>query len=167
MSLDNLVDVLNKLDVYHQQMIELGESKKNSIVANDIDVMIRVMNQESKLIKLIEQTEQERMQASYDFLKERGIKSQLNLTLTELARLVFDVEDKKRLLGVQSKLKSTLDRLKELNDLNQQLIQQSLDFIEFSLDVIVDKPEQDMVYQHPAAAQYGAGQRRGLFDTRG
>ena len=46
------------------------------------------------------------------FLQSRGIKSQLELTVTELARLVFDPEEKRKLLDVQSRLSRTLQELK-------------------------------------------------------
>lgn len=49
----------------------------------------------------IEQLDERRLQAAYEFLQERGIKSKLNLNITELSRLVFDVEDKQRLLHIQ------------------------------------------------------------------
>ena len=167
MSLNRLVSVLDQLDLYHQQMLDLGQAKKTSIINNDIDTLIRILNQESKLIKSIEQADEERIQASYSFLNERGIKSQLNLTVSELARLIFDIEEKQTLLDTQAHLKSTLDQLKQVNILNQQLLEQSLEFIEFSLDVMLDKPNQDITYQHPAAHQSYGTRQKGLFDRRG
>lgn len=95
-----------------------------------------------------------------------GIRSNLNLNLTELSRLVFDPEDKLRLLQIQQKLSDTVRRLKKANELNQKLIEQSLTFIDYSLDLLVGRPNQDFTYHHPSDKGNSAA-RPGLFDTRG
>nr|WP_283657382.1 flagellar export chaperone FlgN [Paenibacillus sp. RC343] len=103
MPLERLIDVLEELRVSHQQLISLGEQKKDALISNRVEQLIAVMNQESKLSRYIEQLDEQRMQAAYAFLQERGIKSRLNLNITELSRLVFDLEDKQRLLHIQKK----------------------------------------------------------------
>jgi len=161
-----LVAKLNELNQSHLQMIELGESKKQTVIQNNIGSLIGIMNQESKLAKHIEQLDQEREELIYAFLLERGIKSKLRLNLTELARLVFDPEEKQQLLDARSRLFHTLHNLQQLNDLNKQLIQQALDYVDFSLETLTLVPELDVTYRHPAEKAYGA-KRSGLFDTRG
>ncbi len=161
-----LVAKLNELNDSHLQLIELGESKKRAVIDNQINELIAVMNQESKLAKLVEQLENEREQLVYEFLLERGIKSKLRLNLTELARLVFDPVEKQQLLDARSTLFDTLQRFQQLNDLNKQLIQQALEYVDFSLEMMALVPEQEATYQHPAEKAYGFT-RSGLFDTRG
>ncbi|MDO7906561.1 flagellar protein FlgN [Paenibacillus sp. JX-17] len=165
MALDVMMNLMEQLDTIHRSMIDLGQVKKKAIIANDVDRLIQLLNQETKLVKQIEQLEEQRIKASYQFLQDRGIKSQLNLNVTELSRLVFDPEDKQRLLHIQSRLSHTLDELKEINELNQKLLEQSLAFIDYSLDVLVDRPVQDAVYQHPGDKNMGK-RSPGLFDTR-
>lgn len=113
----------------------------------------------------IEQLDERRLQAAYEFLQERGIKSKLNLNITELSRLVFDVEDKQRLLHIQKNLADTLEELKNLNELNQQLIQQALSYIDFSIESMSYYAESEAVYQRPADKSTSSV-RAGLFDTR-
>ncbi|WP_322906503.1 flagellar protein FlgN [Paenibacillus campi] len=161
-----LVAKLNELNDCHLQLIELGESKKRAVIANQINELIAVMTQESKLAKQVEQLENEREQLVYDFLLERGIKSKLRLNLTELARLVFDPAEKQQLLDARATLFDTLQRFQQLNDLNKQLIQQALEYVDFSLEMMALVPEQEATYQHPAERAYGHT-RSGLFDTRG
>ncbi|MGN7359301.1 flagellar protein FlgN [Paenibacillus sp. SAF-054] len=165
MSVQPLIHLLEQLDQVHRNMLELAQLKKKAIVDNNVDSLIQLMNQETKGMKHIEQLEQQRMSAAYQFLQESGIKSQLNLNLTELSRLVFDIEDKKRLLEIQKQLSDTLTQLKQANDLNQKLIEQSLSFIDFSLDIMVGRPNQDVTYQHPSERGSQMG-RPGLFDSR-
>ncbi|MNY67586.1 hypothetical protein D3C86_2052050 [compost metagenome] len=57
-------------------------------------------------------------------------------------------------------------RLKKANELNQKLIEQSLTFIDYSLDLLVGRPNQEFTYHHPADKGYTSN-RSGLFDARG
>lgn len=165
MSLNQLMDALDKLNVTHRQMLQTAEVKKEAIMKNDTDTLIKLLNQESMILKQIQSQEVYRNEAIGSFLLERGIKSKLNLNISEISRLVFDVEDKRRLQEVQNELGNTLSELKEVNDLNQRLVEQSLAFIDYSLDVLVDKPTQAPIYQHPDHRQNAMGQF-GLFDSR-
>lgn len=165
MVLQALIESLGRLDEAHVAMLESAQKKRSAIMNNQVEEMIGILNQESRIVKQIEQLEDARIAACYAFLQERGVKSQLNLTITELSRLVFDQEEKKALLDMQKKLSDTLHQLKEINDLNQKLIEQSLTFLDYSLDLLVGEPEQAATYQHPADKGGGRG-RPGLFDTR-
>jgi flagellar biosynthesis/type III secretory pathway chaperone len=166
MALTTLLELLERLNEAHIQMLDLAAAKKQTIMDNKVDVLIDILNRESKLMKLIGQLEEQRTQAAYDFLQGVGIRSNLNLNLSELSRLVFDPEDKSRLLHIQRKLSDTLHRLKEANELNQKLIEQSLTFIDYSLDLLVGRPNQEITYHHPSDKGSSAT-RPGLFDARG
>lgn len=166
MPLTTLIELLERLDEAHIQMLDLAAFKKKTIIDNKVDSLIDIMNRETKLMKQIGQLEEKRAEATYVFLQGVGIRSNLNLNLTELSRLVFDPEDKSRLVHIQQKLSGTLHRLKEANELNQKLIEQSLTFIDYSLDLLVGRPNQDITYHHPSDKGSSAA-RPGLFDARG
>lgn len=161
-----ITDSLQRLEMVYIDMLAVADSKKQAIIQNDVDTVVQILNQESKGMKEIERLERDRVEAAYIFLQSRGIKSQLELTVTELARLVFDPEEKRKLLDVQSRLSRTLQELKRKNDLNQQLLVQSLDFIDFSLDMLTGKSTQDEVIYHHPSERGGSTGRPGLFDTR-
>lgn len=164
MTLTTLLEALERLDEAHLQMLELAALKKDAIKTNQVDYLIQLLNKESKHMKLIEQLEEGRMQAAYAFLQGVGIRSNLNLNLTELSRLVFDPEEKQQLFNMQRKLSGTLQRLKEANTLNQQLLEQALSYIDFSIESMSYYSETEATYHHPAGKTAGV-QRSGLFDS--
>lgn len=166
MALTTLIELLEQLDEVHMQMLDLAAEKKQIIMDNKVDALIDILNRESKLMKRIGQLEEQRIAAAYTVLQDVGIRSNLNLNLTELSRLIFDPEDKARLQHIQKKLSGTLHRLKEANELNQKLIEQSLTFIDYSLDLLVGRPNQEITYQHPSDRGYSV-KRPGIFDARG
>ncbi|MBP2001780.1 flagellar biosynthesis/type III secretory pathway chaperone [Paenibacillus shirakamiensis] len=165
MAVHQLIEALSQLDQAHANMIELAGEKQTAIMNNDVDGLIGILNQESRTLKRIEQLEDVRLATCYHFLKEKGVKSQLKLTITELSRLVFDPDEKKLLTDMQRQLSDKLQHLKRLNDLNQKLIEQSLTFLEYSLDLLVGAPDEAATYQHPADKP-GSVRRPGIFDTR-
>lgn len=165
MAIKTLIDTLERMNELHETMLELSERKKQAIIDNEVEEMTRIINKESKFIKQIEELDAVRQQAVYAFLKEKGIKSNLNLTITELLRLVFHPAEKQSLSEVQHKLADTVHRLKQVNELNQELIRQSLSMVNFSLDLMVGGPEDEVTYQHPGQQHYAAA-RSGLFDSK-
>jgi flagellar biosynthesis/type III secretory pathway chaperone len=165
MAIQRLIDILNQLDDVHQSMLVSGQTKKEAIIKDDINALIQIMNQESRMMKQITSLEEERVAACQAFLREKGIKSALNLNITELARLVFDPEKKAALQQAQSALSMTLEKLKRVNDLNQQLLAQSLTFIDYSLNLFGGGPEYEATYQHPSGNS-NTGPITGLFDAR-
>jgi len=165
MALTTLFELLERLDEAHQQMLELAAIKKQAIMENKIAALIDIMNRDSKLLKHVGQLEEQRTQAAYAFLQGVGIRSNLDLNLTELSRLVFDPEEKQKLLHIQEKLSGTLQHLKEANKLNQLLLQQALSYIDFSIESMAYYSETEATYHHPAEKTSGP-QRSGLFDTR-
>lgn len=165
MSVDAFIQVMEKLHTVYNEMLGIADLKRQAIIDNRVEDLVQIMNRESKGMKLIEQLEAQRQDFVSAFLRERGVKAQLELTMTELSRLVFDQTDKSRLLDIQSRLSDTLNKLKIKNELNQQLILQSLEFIDLSLDLLTGRPAQEATY-HPPSQRSSTTGRPGLFDTR-
>jgi flagellar biosynthesis/type III secretory pathway chaperone len=82
----------------------------------------------------------------------------------DLIKLV-KAEDEKALADKQKQLLETIEKLRELNQLNQKLIEQSLAFIEYSMDLVLGPSEDNATYQNPVHQQQGV-KRRGMFDSR-
>lgn len=67
MALTKLLELLERLDEAHLQMLDLAAVKKQTIMDNKVDGLIDIMNRESKLMKLIGQLEEQRTEAAYAF----------------------------------------------------------------------------------------------------
>jgi len=155
---------MEQLIELHESLINTANDKKRAIADNNIQLLTSLMTQENRLVKQIATTEQRRLDYVSIFLKEKGIRSQLNLTVTELSRLVFDNEDKQRLLDVKDRLLSSVHLLKKENKLVEQLLEQSLEFIDFSLNIIVGVDD-DLIYQNPSQPLAGY-KKNNFFDSK-
>ena len=149
MEIGAIVDQLNILDGYYKELIEVANRKTRIIIENDIDQLMRCTQTEKSLMKQITDAENQLLEHSYAFIQSKGIRSQLKLTVTELSKLVFDPDQRQRLRAAQVQLDATLRQMKELNDHNQQLLDQSLQFVNFRLDLMIEYPDEGVVYKRP------------------
>lgn len=165
MSIQPLLEIMNKLQEAHEALLELAQNKTPLLVSNDIDRLNMIVSKENKWLRLIAEANQQRVQCIGSYLISRGYNPNPNITISDLIKVIFKVEEKLALSQAQQKLVATIKLLKKENEINQQLIEQSLAFINYTIDLVLGAPEDDVVYQNPSHQTYGA-KRAGLFDTK-
>ena len=165
MAAERLIAVLEKLSGIHEELIELADRKRDALVRNQVDEVSAIVNKETKRMREIGEHLQEQQAATVDFFRAKGFQPTREVTVTELSRIVTDPKEKEALLAARNRLAEVIARLQKKNELNQQLIEQSLAFINYSIDVVVG-PDEEPTYQNPAARPYGTGKRSGYFDSK-
>lgn len=165
MPLQALIQVLHEQRNIHQELLEIASEKKGAIVNNHVELLNQLVNKEAKLVKHVSELEEKRMFEMSRYIVGKGYRTNPNITMTDMLKIVFKAEEKRALQSLQSELLQIIGKLKEANALNQQLIEQSLQFINYSLDLLTGADENDAVYHHPGQ-QSTAHKRPGMFDTR-
>jgi flagellar biosynthesis/type III secretory pathway chaperone len=165
MSIQSLKQTMDQLNQIHLTLVELAEQKTGILVLNKVDKLNQIVNKETSLMKKITELDLQRIEDISGFLIEKGYKPNSKITVGDLIKLIVRAEDKKLLTDSQRQLLSTIDKLRELNQLNQKLIMQSLIFIDYSMDLIVGPSEDEVVYRNPSHQQQGI-KRAGMFDSR-
>jgi flagellar biosynthesis/type III secretory pathway chaperone len=165
MSIQALVETMESLIEVHRSLLDLAKDKTPVLVENQVDKLNQIVNKESKLVKRVEELDLQRIQITGEYLMSRGYWPDSRVTMTDFIKMIFKAEEKKAVQDVHQKLLAILMELKEINSLNQKLVEQSLAFIEYSLDIISGPFEDDTVYHHPAQ-QVGLYKKSGFFDTR-
>ena len=165
MFVERLIGVLERLNEIHEKLLELAERKRQALIRNDVQEVSAATAAENQLIKSVEQLLAEKREATNDFFRSRGFQPVREVTVTELSRLVTDSAMKEALLAARDRLSATAERLRQKNELNQQLLEQSLDFINYSLDVLIG-PDDDPMYQNPMDKRKPGIQRTGYFDSK-
>lgn len=159
MSAENLVSTLKKILILHQNLLKLSERKTDILKKGDIDALNEQMKEEQKYILAIRQVEIERITIVDNLLGQRVQEKTLSKCIeaatepirSELAKLHDDL------------VKVTRD-LKAVNELNQQLTHQSLQYVNMSLDMLLPQ-EQTATYGNPAGAKEKK-QTRSMFDSK-
>lgn len=163
-SIQPLAETLRDLIELHKALLELAKEKTPVLVDNRVDMLTQVMNKESKLLKKVVELDRQRTQAMNEYLMARGYHPNPNVTISDLVKMIFKLDEKKILLHLQEEFTSLITKLKHVNELNQKLIEQSLMFINYSVDLLLDSPP-EVTYGKPQQ-QAPSAARAGLFDTK-
>lgn len=148
MIMNMLYELLENLQNLHQALFTLAVEKKDVLIKGSTDGLIRTMQQEQKLVKAIEAVETARVQCMEKLLTERHYPVSVK-TLDDLIKITTSADEKSRLSTLREELLRIVTELRSANELNQQLLQQSLSFVEMSLDFITEPPEDDYIYRKP------------------
>jgi len=166
MSVQRLVAALEKLKDIHEELIALADRKREALVRNAVDDVSAIVSKENKLVRAIDEQLREQTEATNGFFRAKGFQPTRAITVTELSRMVTDPKEKGALLAARDRLSETVAALKKKNELNQQLIEQSLAFINYSIDLVIG-PDDEPTYRNPAYQKDNPGQQRaGFFDSR-
>jgi len=159
MSAESLVSTLKKILILHQNLFKLSERKKEILKKGDIDALNEQMKEEQKYILAIKQMENERMTIVDKWLGPR-------IQEKTLSKCIEVAEDpiRSELIELQEDLLKVTQELKAVNELNQQLTHQSLQYVNMSLDMLLPQ-EQTATYGNPAGTKEKK-QTRSMFDSK-
>ena len=129
-----LLETLEKqLDIY-RELLSLALAKKPVLVKGNIPELEKMTKEEELLILQVGRLEEQR-RFLHQALANRFVLSPEELSLSELIRRTDDNTSQK----FQKVFAEMTDVLKELADINQvniELIKSSLDYIDFSMDIL-------------------------------
>lgn len=166
MAFRELCEALETLRLQHEQLIVLAERKKEALVANDIDALNETVTKESRLIKLIAEAESKRQQAVIDCLGSLGMNATPSTTVASLIRMISNPDEKLRLSDLAEKLSAVIEKLRAMNEVNMRLTQQSIEFNDFSLNLLASAyDDSDFVYKKPTDSAYGQ-HKHSFFDSK-
>ncbi|MCM3731589.1 flagellar protein FlgN [Fictibacillus nanhaiensis] len=146
-----MTSLLERLLTSHEELLALGERKTEVLKLGDmkaLDVLLKEEDLQVKKLQLIE--------------KERMLKF-TNVTLGDVLEQA-DEADKVKLLHLQDQLIQTYEALKSRNELNQELLEQSLQYVNMSLSMVQPQSEPS-TYSNTKKNPY-ANQSSSLFDSK-
>lgn len=156
---------MDEINEVHKHLLELAEEKKHAIIKNDVNKLNQIVNKESQYVRKVRDLDQQRAEAVNELLLSKCFRPDPKITTSDIIKLLYKSEEKKALSDAQKRLMQTLVQMKQVNDRNQQLIRQSLAFIDYSLDLVVGPIEEEATYHNPNQQAQGY-KRNGYFDTR-
>jgi flagellar biosynthesis/type III secretory pathway chaperone len=159
-----VIDILKKEHSYYKDMLELSKSKKRIVIEGKVAELDKIVKLEQNMIFNIGQLEKKREE---EVTKLCGI---LNLnssqvTMSELGK-GLKPELKKELEDIQDKLQETFSELKTVNDVNGQLIEQSLDYIDYSINLISGAGMETGSLYEDIGKNKSKQSKKNIFDTK-
>lgn len=164
-SFQMLISLLSKIILTYRALYTVADQKKAAIIANDIEDVNRLSLQETKMLKPVPDMEKEVRQLLTAIQRELGFRPKLKMSLDELITLLIEPEQKQLLQETGEELVDISNKLKAANELNYHLTQQSLEYVNFSLDVLVGPEEEEYTYKKPMQQQEPL-KRSSLYDKK-
>lgn len=133
--IEDLLDVLDNENKKYTKLLDLSMQKTAVIVKGDVDELQSIVAKEQLIVDDINILEKRRQEGLGDISNVLNIPYE-ELTLGQLI-IVMEKQPKEHaaLIKVHDELKATVDKMVKINDNNKMLLQQSLDMVEFELNL--------------------------------
>lgn len=167
--IEELITTLDKENSEYEKLLELSKKKGAVIVSRDIAALEAITDEEQNIVTDIGILDSKRAEVTKDIANVLN-KDVESLKISVLIDLLKKTPREQKMLSeVHDKLKSTVASVRTLNESNKQLIDQSLEMVEFDLNMIKS------MRQAPQTNNYGKsavsvgemlGTARGGFDAK-
>lgn len=137
MSLDQLTMVMERLLDLHKSLLELANKKTVIIERGDMAALNSIVKEEQKLLPTLNKYEQVRQQVVRNFLAPFHVGEELLTISTCLEHTEGD--SRATLSQLRDELLNVATNLQKQNELNSQLVKQSLQFVHLSLEMLYPK----------------------------
>ena len=134
--MEELMDTLVKEEKLYAELIPIEEEKMRAIVGSDLQSMQAITDKERDMVDRTTALEAKREEIAVNIATVLG-KNPKTITLDDIENsLKRQPEDRKKLQQIHDKLRKTVARLKDINDQNKELLQESMDMVEFNMNVM-------------------------------
>ncbi len=158
-----LIDTLTEQNNIYQSLLDIASKKKVSIIENDIPKLQGFVKEENVLVGRNQRLEKKRIEIFNDISMVLGKNS--DMSLKDIIETIKGQEGEKELTSLREKLLDILPKLKALNDQNQELIKLSMEYIDFSMNVIRSSSSSTPTYYDFSGNEINASDRK-MFDAK-
>lgn len=135
MSAQQIIQLLEKLVTLHVSLLEIAKRKTEIIKTGKIEQMQPLLVKERRHVQALEQVEGKRQELVERWFLQQNLSTE-NTTITAMLEQISNEDEAVELANVTEALARKMTELKQQEQLNQTLIQQSMKFINLSLDLI-------------------------------
>ncbi len=134
--INDLIDVLNGEMLLYKDLLDISSKKTDVIIHGKIQELDNMTKVEGSIICRLSKLEEEREKilSGYDDTGE--------ITISELCKMLPE-DDAKKLKKIQKEFESLLKALNDRNGLNKSLLQQSIEFVNYSIGIISNNLVED------------------------
>ena len=134
--MENLISVLQMEGDAYEELLELSIKKTPIIVSGDLEGLQKITDEEQDVVARINRLENKREEVTKDIANVLN-RDVTKLKLTDIVDMLSQRPAEQKLLAeAHDKLKSVTGHMARVNENNRTLIQQSLEMVEFDLNLI-------------------------------
>lgn len=133
--IETLIGVLKQENTEYEKLLELSDQKTAAIVHADIDKLQEILLEEQSLIDVINKLEDQRIENVNDICNVLNLKKK-DIQLEDIVEVLRkQPKEHDELEEVNAQMKRTLNQLMKINENNKLLLRESLDMVEFELNL--------------------------------
>lgn len=159
--IDQLLLALNKEQEIYDEVIAMSKDKQQAIVNNDLTKLQVIMEKEKTYSISLVKLEEIRSKMLNQLVKEYDLVEINNLS--DLYPFMKD-QDVRKIENIRTRLMNTVKILSQKNELNKQLLEQSIEQVQFDLNLMTTVGEGNVNYEGNASDT--DVERRSIFDRK-
>jgi len=163
--LESLADFFNKELNFYKNLLSYSREKNKNLVEKNLEEISIITQKEEKLVSKIKETEVRRVELLKEIAKETKLEFG-NLNMTKVAELSDDPKIKKQIIETKDSLSDILEELRKINDMNTELIKQSLEIINQTIKMMGNTAANPQLYNKNKQDHISKNQQSFLFDKK-
>lgn len=161
--IEKFCEILSEQLSVHEKLLTLSEEKREVLIKGSLPGLEKILKEEHKLIQEAQYLEKDRHAMILQLAENLKVDSS-QLTISFLLDVVKDDPINNRINKLKTNLGEVLKELTQVNELNAKLLQQSLEYIQTTMETITDDPDQEIVYSNPIKSNAKKG--KSVFDAK-
>jgi flagellar biosynthesis/type III secretory pathway chaperone len=137
-SLKKLMEILVSMVDAHKKLLELAREKRSILIAGDQQKLLQIIHRENSCALEIEKLEEKRKFFTAQYLEMKGYAG-TSFTLEEITKLQNDPQIIAALNSIAKQLRSLVQEIAHVNNGNQQLIETTLSYLQYTIGMFVQK----------------------------
>lgn len=162
--IEELFCILEDETECYEKLLVMADNKKDVIIKGDVPSLQEITKVEQELAGHILSLEKKRKQNLEDMCLVLNKKPE-EMTITLLIDVLMG-QEKGRLKNANEKLLRILTELQAYNEINKKLIQQSIDFIDFTFNAVQSMTSAPIGNSYQAKGNRYEEQGRNFFDAK-
>ena len=167
--MENLISVLEEEGKAYEELLELSMKKTPIIIDGDLENLQKITDDEQIIVAKINRLDAKREEVTKDIANVLN-KDVTKLKLADIIHLLSQRPVEQKLLAAaHDKLKEVVGQMTRINEQNRDLIQRSLEMVEFDLNLIQSMKSAPQTANYTKGAySSGAfmGRNSGGFDAK-
>ncbi len=156
-----VVTTLEELISVQKQLINYAERKQTVLIERKVDELNKLVQEEAKIVKRLNELETEREQLVEGLLQKHPSRS--------FSQFVEQIPEASTRNNLQLQLKTLQQLMEELqvkNKINERLLKDSMSFVQHMIEQVTKSKQQHFNYQSPMGQQKSSTNSQGFFDTK-
>ena len=167
--MEDLISILEQEDSLYEDLLKLSMSKTPVLISGDLETLSRITEDEQEIVNKVNALDKKREEGMKDIANVLG-KDVKTLKLTDLIEILRSrPAEQNRLAAIYDKLSDTIGQMKRTNEQNRELIESSLEMVQFDMNVLqAYKAAPETANYSKNALNSGAymGNTKGGFDAK-